>query len=297
MRYLFLLIFIATAWIIGTALERLLQASGSGVSLTDPRGAGQILLFTFVIIAIILFQHFVARARFSDYFGAYARQWRRALVGLATMFLIAVAVFVSGYLGLALAGRLEWSVHDGVDWSVRVVLGTLVALLVVFVLATTEELIFRGFVLRYLRWSEALPVTIAAIIVSAIIFSLAHTIARTTEPITIQLLIGLFMLGLLLASVYIATGSIACSIGIHAGLLGCKVVARKLRLFEVATDTWWLADKDLRTSPLVWLLFAVMSLAALYGSRHRRRLAIEPMVGDPSPTMAAFGSRPATERG
>ncbi len=39
------------------------------------------------------------------------------------------------------------------------------------VLATSEELIFRSFVVRYLRWNTSAGVTIAAVIVGSAIFS------------------------------------------------------------------------------------------------------------------------------
>jgi membrane protease YdiL (CAAX protease family) len=281
LRYLHLLTFMAVLVGIGLAVEWLLRAADTGVSLRDPRGIGQITVFLLAIAAIMLFQLCILRVSYSDFFGTYLREWRKVLRGLFSMFAFAAMIVVGGYLFLGLVGQVQWSQEGWTALTPELLTRAAVGLVVVLVLATTEELIFRGFVLRYLRWNESYPVTIAAVVASAAVFAVSHVIAKTTEPMTVELLFGLFLLGLLLGTTYVATGSLACSIGVHAGLLGMKVLIRKTQLLELSADTWWLADKDLRLSPVVWVLFAAMTAAILLGCRYRHRLAIEPMVGEP----------------
>jgi membrane protease YdiL (CAAX protease family) len=124
-------------------------------------------------------------------------------------------------------------------------------------------------VLRYLRWNDSLTVTLSAIVGSAAIFSLLHVIALQSavrEPNYGPLLFGLFLFGLLLGAVYVATGSLACSIGMHAGLLGFKVFQRKTELIVYRQD-WFFGVRnngyDLREGPAIWLslfLFACLFL-------------------------------------
>jgi hypothetical protein len=60
----------------------------------------------------------------------------------------------------------------------------------------------------------------------------------------------------------VVTGSIACSIGIHCGLLGFKVFFRRTDLATLSPDgSWWLGGtSDLRIGPLSW--FILLSLTA-----------------------------------
>jgi len=145
-------------------------------------------------------------------------------------------------------------------------MGTVSALLVVLVLATVEELIFRAFFLRYLRHNDTFRVTVAAIIGSSVIFSLSHLIALSGswhDPAKIPLLFGLFIIGALAGTTYVVTGSIACSIGIHCGLLGFKVFFRRTDLATLSPDgSWWLGGtSDLRIGPLSW--FILLSMTAV----------------------------------
>ena len=107
-------------------------------------------------------------------------------------------------------------------------------------------------------------------IVSAIVFALAH---RFDDPLSwfelrfAGLLIGLTLLGCLLALVYYLTRSLACSIGAHTGLIWIAL-AKKTMIVQVASSGWDISNSfDPRTGPAAWLLFIL--LAVLFWSLRR----------------------------
>jgi membrane protease YdiL (CAAX protease family) len=205
----------------------------------------------------------------------------RALAGFAAMWIQAVVLMVLAYAFLGWLGFVSWSPEAIAALSVGLFGKTLVALIVVVILAVTEELIFRGFVLRHLRYSVTPAVTIAALIASSALFSVSHLIsykdAWTVGEVG-SLLFGLFLLGGLFAITYVATGSLACSIGVHAGLLGFKVFLRRTDLLLYQPDVWWLGESnDLRLAPISWLLMILIA-ALTWATRRdlRHRFGIEP---------------------
>lgn len=294
MRYFNILLFIIALGAAGFAGDWLLQTAGTGLSLRDPRGPGQVLLFVLVIGGLLFFMHLtLGLAVAADFARAYARNWRRVLKGLGAMVLVVSLIVLAGYLAAGAMGQIRWSQEGLENLSLKVAERTFVGLFVVLILATSEELIFRGFLLRYLRWNATLPVTIAAVIVSAAIFSISHVIAATAEGVGLELLFGLFLLGVLLGTTYVVTGSLACSIGVHAGLLGSKVFLRKTSIIEVDTAAWWLDSADLRTTPLVWALFVAMTLAVIL-ARHvlHRRFAVESVTSPAVVDRSSAAARP-----
>ena len=277
MRYLNILVLMGLLAVTGVIGDWLLKAAGTGLSLRDARGPGQILLFVVVFGGLFVFLYrAVGVGALRDFFRAYAANWRRAVKGLGAMMLVALLIVLAGYLVAGAMGRVGWSQEGLANLSPGIALKTAIALFVVLILATCEELIFRGFLLRYLRWNATLPVTIAAVVASSVIFSLSHIIADPSGEVGPPLLFGLFLLGLLLGATYVATGSLACSIGVHAGLLGSKVFLRNTNILELDATAWWLDSADLRMTPLVWVLFALMTIAVIVaGSFLHRPFAVE----------------------
>jgi len=148
------------------------------------------------------------------------------------------------------------------------------------VLATSEELIFRTVVLNHLRPVRKPSGTVVAIVASSMVFSLAHAVESPIAWLSLErvpLMIGLILLGVLLSAVYVSTASISCAIGVHAALLGSKVVLRKTHLVEFTPTGWWFGEAgDLRTAPVVWLVFSgLAAFFLLFSNRIRPFTAVE----------------------
>lgn len=280
MRYVLICLFIPSMLLPVLLVEWLFMVSGSGLSLTDSRGAGQVTLLALILLLVAAFVKFVAREEPFGFFLRYLGEWRRAAAGFWTMLAFASLVVALGYAGFGAAGSVGWSEAGWANLSWKVAERTLVALLVVIILATTEEILFRVFLMRYLRWNNSVPVTIGAVVFSSFVFAASHNL---TDPLAwfgpddFPLFVGLFLLGVLLCVTYLATGSFWCAVGVHSGLLGSKVFLRKTGLVEIDPRALMLQDSyDLRMSPIVWAVFVGMAIA-IFLARHAlyRRFAIE----------------------
>lgn len=269
MRYRNLLFLLLGIGVVAGLVELAFRSLLPQYSITQRSGPGQIALYLIGFASILWFTQYVARISPIAFLTGYLRDWRRLLFGFAVMFAVAFGAMIVMHLVMGAIGSANINWKNWSEMTPKVLERTAVGLLVVVVLATAEELIFRGFVLRYLRWNDSLTVTLSAIVGSAAIFSLLHVIALQSavrEPNYGPLLFGLFLFGLLLGAVYVATGSLACSIGMHAGLLGFKVFQRKTELIVYRQD-WFFGVRnngyDLREGPAIWLslfLFACLFL-------------------------------------
>lgn len=83
----------------------------------------------------------------------------------------------------------------------------LLAALLVMVVAVTEEIIFRGYLI--LRLKEVTGSSVAAIVLSSVIFAGGHGYEGTSGVVTVG------FLGLVFAIVYVRTGSLAAPIIMH----------------------------------------------------------------------------------
>lgn len=291
-RNLLLLLIGFTLAIVGA--EGLLRLVGAPFSVSDRKGPGQLIVFAIAIAMTAWFSIVIGGVNPLAWFAGYLRDWRRMLRGFLTTLLVAVTAMIVIYGALWLAGRVQWSQEAWENLTPRIWRRTAVALLVVVILATTEETIFRGFILRYLRWKASPAVTISALLASSVIFSLSHLIAlqgSIKQPDYASLLFGLFMLGFLLGTVYLVTGSLSCSIGIHAGLLGFKVFLRRTELL-VQQDSWLTGGSDLRTGPAIWVLLGLAALGFyLFRNWLWPRLWIERAVSTPQNSPQGLGFR------
>jgi membrane protease YdiL (CAAX protease family) len=261
-------------------VELVLRNSGSGLSIFDTRGAGQVLLLAVPLALITLFVTRIPNGDPVGFATLYLRDGRRAASGFLWFWAVPTLIIVSAYAAVGLLGHVTVSREALAAFNADIAFKTLVSLLVVVVLATTEELIFRGFLMRYLIHERTPAAIVSAVIVAALVFALLHNL---TDPLAwftpeeFPLLVGLFTLAVLLSVTYLSTGSITCAIGIHTAFLGSKVFLRRTEFVDVNHPALMLQNSaDLRESPLVWLLWLVMA-AVIYAMRKplRARFAVE----------------------
>jgi len=142
--------------------------------------------------------------------------------------------------------------------------------------AAVEELIFRGVLFNYLLYGTSRWRVARATLMSSVIFALAHNLGDPLAWFTMAkapLLLGLTLLGVLLAIAYFNTGSLACSAGIHAGLAWIGLLNGRTHLDGLLRGNWLMgASKDLRTAPVVWALFIVLMVACRLAGQRLRRL-------------------------
>lgn len=279
MRYLYICLFMVFLPVPLALLEALYRVTGSGLSIFDTRGFGQVSMLLTVVLMVLGYVVLVAKDDVRGFFMLYLRNWRTALRGFLIMLAISWSLVIVAYVVMGALGYVQWSVQAWDEMTWRIARRTLVALFVVLVLAVTEELIFRVFLMRYLRWNTSRAVTIGAVVFASFIFASVHNLTDPLawfRPEEAMLFVGLFLLGVLLCVTYICTGSFWCAVAVHSGLLGSKVFLRRTELLDVSTGSWWLNTSDLRATPLTWALFAGMAVAVyLLRKPLAERFAIE----------------------
>ncbi len=270
MRYLILAAFVIGLAALLVGIETVMRLSGTAVSLTDTRGIGQVTLLAVSLGTLLVFVHFVIGVNPFQFLWHYVGRWRRALAGFAFMALSLLLLSATLFVVFIAFGWAKWSSQHWQALDAAIVSATLAALLVALLLATVEELIFRATVLRYLRHGLGLEVTITAIVASAALFAVSHLIAFRDDPGEIvPLMVGLFLLGVVLATTYVVTGSLTCAIGVHFGLLGFKIILRKTQLGTFGGDV--------RTGVDFYLLMICLVVAlVLFRKQLWQRFAIEP---------------------
>jgi membrane protease YdiL (CAAX protease family) len=270
MRIITLLGLIAVILFASFIAQSILNAVGISIDLMAASGAGQIINYLIVLICAYLFATRVWRQSVTGYFLLYFHNWRKALSGFAVCAGLALGIGLLWYMFVFAAGGARWSSAAWAQTDARVLLKLLLPDLIAIILATTEEVLFRALAFRYLLTSTTRWAVLQAMIVSAIVFALAH---RFDDPLSwfelrfIGLLIGLTLLGCLLALVYYLTNSLACAIGAHTGLIWIAL-AKKTQIVQVASSGWDISNSfDPRTGPSAWLLFIL--LAVLFWSLRR----------------------------
>ncbi|MBD3231877.1 CPBP family intramembrane metalloprotease [Candidatus Dependentiae bacterium] len=203
----------------------------------------------------INFSFFIQKSWIKDFF-KYFSIFFSLHVLLLILFLMTPYVqfnYFWGYFDLNLILKLIWG------------------FIVVFFLAWSEELIFRGTIYLYLaRFFKP----IAGILVTSIIFMFVHDLSRPVNLITENwhLGMGLFLLGVLLNIIFVITRKLYTGMGAHAGLVFVKVILRRIPIIMYLSASklpFWI-DKDLRMSPLVHLLF--FALICIFFIKNRKKL-------------------------
>ena len=279
MRYVYLAALIA---LIAFGAKALAALSEGAFPLAQDSAILLYLLAGFLIVSVALLRRPESVKRFvRQYFGAIGI----SALGFLLMFGLGLAMLFGLSALLMSTGRAAL-VSDMASESLGpLLLAAVLSTAGATAVAIPEELLFRGFIVSYLRWSTSALVTIGAVSSSALLFAFAHNL---TDPLAwftadeLPLFIGLFLLGVLLAVAYLVTKSLWCPIGLHAALVAFNSAILETKVLTIDLSPWWLgASDDVRQAPLVWLSFIIASCLLIVSQRWlSRHLAIEtPFVG------------------
>ncbi|HEV8533202.1 MAG TPA: CPBP family intramembrane glutamic endopeptidase [Methylomirabilota bacterium] len=236
-----------------------------------------VVVYTFGLVASAALIRYVWKSSPWDTVVWTSIRWKGILSGFAVTltatFLAAAAVenVVLILLGTPIYSPAVW---QSLSWN-RVTIsdpswvGTIVV-------AAAEELIFRGLLFNYLLYGNSRWRVARATLISSVIFAFAHNLREPLSWFTMDkapLLLGLTLLGVLLATAYINTGSLACAAGIHTGLGWIGLLNGRTHLDGLLRGSWLMgAAKDLRTAPVVWALFIALMIGCRLAGRRLRRL-------------------------
>jgi len=179
------------------------------------------------------------------------------LLGVGTVFLVG---------GLYLATRVcRIAVTPDQAKLWRVVLGFLPAAGLV---GLVEELIFRGYVLQQLLACS----TRLAVSGSSLLYALVHVRLGWIWPQSSLELVGLFLLGWVLAHSVLLTRQLYLAIGLHAGLAYCARVNKLIVEFTQPSLQWLIGTNRLVNGAVAWLaLLGVGRIIARLGGEATRR--------------------------
>jgi membrane protease YdiL (CAAX protease family) len=180
------------------------------------------------------------------------------------LFFSFLAIIVTAILAWFFVAQANWrkrilvSPHqliEGSDGALNFAFGMLVLLLV----ASQEEVLYRGYVLMNL--SELHP--IVALLVSTVIFTLVHFL---TNKVSLHQIISWFTSGLLLGAVYMISGSILLAIIVHFVIDASNVIVFNVTgKFSLFTFTPALTERDRTPFRLLYTLTMLICIAFVYG--------------------------------
>ena len=236
-----------------------------------------VIVYTFGLVLSAALIRYVWKSSPWDTAAWTSIRWKGILPGFAVTltatFLAAAAVenLVLILLGTPLYSPAVW---QSLSWKrVTIFDSSWVGAIVV---ATVEELIFRGLLFNYLLYGNSRWRVARATVFSAVIFALAHNLREPLSWFTMDkapLLLGLTLLGVLLATAYVSTGSLACAAGIHTGLGWIGYLNGRTHLDGLLRGSWLMGHaKDLRTAPMVWALLIALMIGCRVAGRRLRRL-------------------------
>ncbi|MBX9830624.1 CPBP family intramembrane metalloprotease [Candidatus Babeliales bacterium] len=257
--------------IIFAMLEPLARLLDPSLTLFASRGAGKIVQTILAISHVLLLLSLQPLSFLRTWFKQNIRflgstSW---LKDFFTMFIIFFTLHSALLGALWLAGYT----HINPAWG-SLSLGLLASMgfgfLATFMLAWTEELIFRGTVLPFLKQFLS---PLESIFWSALVFMLCHDFSNPLNLLTVdyKLGLGLFLLGFMLALIFHISGKLYAGMGAHAGLVFVKVIMRRapLLIYLPASQLPWFVNADLRQSFLVHALFVLVIISLMIAYRDR----------------------------
>ncbi len=175
--------------------------------------------------------------------GAWREGKRQLLQGIL---LGCGVVLVLGGVYLVI-GVCRISIHEN-HWHVG---RTLVAFVPAAILiAVLEELVFRGYILQQLLASSRR----LAVLGSSISYALVHLRPSMIWPGTALELIGLWILGLVLAASYLRTKQLYLAVGLHAALAYFARVNKLLVEFTNPSLQWLVGSNRLVNGVIAWFV-------------------------------------------
>jgi uncharacterized protein len=186
-----------------------------------------------VLFLLLVFYCFLInpKARYFIFWGEGKRNLIRSIKGFGMGILSGLVSYpsvlfvsiASKYISDKIWGEVE--VEQVAVRQLKLTLGngylfTLMAIAVVFLVPFVEELLFRGFLQNFLKRYFARRY---AIVVSAIIFSLAH-FSFSQGIGNLQLILSLAVLAFFLGFIYERERTLWASFGLHATFNGCNVL-------------------------------------------------------------------------
>ena len=241
-------------------------------TLLASRGICKVAFVTMVIIQVVLLlgiqtRNFLNKFLKTNFYFFKEKGWFKQFATYFILFFFFHAVVLSVFY---FSGYAFYNSNWGM-WSFSLIARIIFGLIVVFLLAWTEELIFRGTLFPYFEQTFSTPVSV---LITSFIFMLVHDLTGPWRLLTINLKmgIGLFLLGLLLNVVFAGTRKLYVGMGIHAGLVFVKVILRRVPFIQFVDQSqwsWWV-NKDLRQSIFVHILFMLVIL--FFVRVHRKKL-------------------------
>lgn len=203
------------------------------------------------LLAAVAVVRFVRRKHHGDWsvIGFPARDSWLFAVGLG----IAAGIASGFFLGLlkTLGGAAVWKVPGVGELAIELAKSMAVGLLVGFL----EELFFRGFITGEL--SRGLG-RAKAIVWSSLFFASVHFI-RPLPPLPDFLteFVGLFIVGCVLAWLFLRTGAVYLAIGLHAGWVFFMKFGRTVLEYRPADPVWFWGGDRLPAAVSAWILFPI----------------------------------------
>jgi membrane protease YdiL (CAAX protease family) len=223
-------------------------------------------------------------------FADAGEKWRDVVPGFLIGF---CSLAVVAFLAVITGARKEHLTSNGHDIITHLVSATTAAVLVAFL----EEILFRGALFGAMRKAWRLG---TALVVSSLIYALAHFVQKAPDPAFVKWSTGLGMLpqmfgqlgdlqallpkalvllvaGVILAMAYQRTGSLFLSIGLHAGWIFWLKSYRFVSAPVVGNANWFWGTDELINGWLA-LLVLIGVLCAVDRMYPRRQLATSPVV-------------------
>lgn len=227
---------------------------GPEFNLLASRGIGKVAFISMVIFQVLLFMLYQPPSFLKNFLDRVVlffvkERWFPLFASLFSIFFIFHSIVL---LIFYIFGMISFSPIFIINPSV---IGKLLfGLFVAFMLAWTEELIFRGTIFPYF---EQFYSTVPSIILTSLIFMLVHNLKNPLMLLSYdwKLGLGLFLLGVLLNQVFVITRKLYAGMGVHAGLVFVKVVLRRIPFLSNVPD--------LRQSYLVHILF-LLTIVTLF---------------------------------
>lgn len=227
-------------------------------SLLANRGAGKILFTILVLLHIMLLltttpKKFLVKFVQTNFGFIRHKKW---IAPFCLYFLIFFSLHSLMLYGLSLNGIVQ--THPEALNLIPSKIGPLVfGFIATFFLAWTEEVIFRGALFSILKQKIS---PLSSIIITSLIFSLAHNVTNPLLLVTSEwrLGLGLFLLGMFLNILFFLSNALYIGMGAHAGLVFVKVLLRRIPLITYAPVLPWWFDIDLRQSLLTHSLFLLI---------------------------------------